>query len=141
MSTVFNCHLNDDDTFQVAGSEIVPLHTKEKYADTLWTRRKGHLNMISNFFMPEAIDLFYISLMVFYADRKVLRRTQSDAWTRSFTVYMPVLCVEKWNAERQLLETMLDFLTGDHWHFQTRSNSEKQEETISHRVLHVIRRS
>ena len=135
MSTVFNCHLNDDDTFQVAGSEIVPLHTKEKYAYTLWTRRKGHLNMISNFFMPEAIDLFYISLMVFYADRKVLRRTQSDAWTRSFTVYMPVLCVEKWNAERQLLETMLDFLTGDHWHFQFRERGLNKYEKLRREVI------
>ena len=74
MSTVFNCQLNEGDTFQVVGSELVPLHTKEKYAYTLWTRRKGHLNMIHQFFLPESVDLFYISLMVFYADRKVLRR-------------------------------------------------------------------
>lgn len=71
MSTVFNCQLNDNDLFQVEGSELVPLHTKEKYAYTLWTRRKGHLNNIPHFFMPEAIDLFYISLMVFYADRNL----------------------------------------------------------------------
>ena len=61
MNMVFNCHLNEGDTFQVAESELVPLHTKEKYAYTLWTRRKGHLNMIPHFFMPEAIDLFYKS--------------------------------------------------------------------------------
>lgn len=71
MSTIFNCQLNEGDTFQVAGAELVPLHIKEKYAYTLWTRRKGHLNMIPRFFMSEAIDLFYVSLMVFYADRKI----------------------------------------------------------------------
>ena len=120
MSTVFNCKLNDSDTFQVAGSELVPLHTKEKYSYTLWTNRKGHLNMIPRFFMSEAIDLFYISLMVFYADRKVKRSLQPDAWTRSFKVYMPVLCLDKWNANKQLLESMLSFLTGDYWQFQFR---------------------
>ena len=57
MNMVFNCHLNEGDTFQVAESELVPLHTKEKYAYTLWTRRKGHLNMIPHFFMPEATRL------------------------------------------------------------------------------------
>ena len=29
MNMVFNCHLNDGDTFLVAGSELVLLHTKE----------------------------------------------------------------------------------------------------------------
>lgn len=135
MSTVFNCQLNEEDAFLVAGSEIVPLHTKEKYAYTLWTRRKGHLNMIPNFFKPEAIDLYYISLMVFYADRKVLRRVQPDAWTRCITVYMPVLCLDKWNANRQLLESILDFLTGDHWHFNFRERTLNKYETLRKEVI------
>lgn len=135
MSTVFNCQLNEEDAFLVAGSEIVPLHTKEKYAYTLWTRRKGHLNMIPNFFKPEAIDLYYISLMVFYADRKVLRRVQPDAWTRCITVYMPVLSLDKWNANRQLLESMLDFLTGDHWHFNFRERTLNKYETLRKEVI------
>lgn len=135
MITVFNCHLNDGDTFKVEGSELVPLHTKEKYAYTLWTRRKGHLNMIPYFFLSEAIDLFYISLMVFYADRKVLRRTQPDAWTRSITIYMPVLCVDKWNSEAQLLETLLSFLTGDHWHFHFRERELNNYEKLRRDVI------
>lgn len=135
MSTVFNCQLNEGDTFQVVGSELVPLHTKEKYSYTLWTRRKGHLNMIPRFFTPESIDLFYISLMVFYADRKVLRRMQPDAWTRHITVYMPVLSLDKWNANRQLLESMLDFLTGDHWHFYFRGRTLNKYETLRKEVI------
>lgn len=135
MSTVFNCQLNEEDAFLVAGSEIVPLYTKEKYAYTLWTRRKGHLNMIPNFFKLEAIDLFYISLMVFYADRKVLRRVQPDAWTRCITVYMPVLSLDTWNANKQLLESMLDFLTGDHWHFNFRERTLNKYETLRKEVI------
>ena len=135
MNTFFNCLLNEGDTFHVAGSELVPLHTKEKYAYTLWTRRKGHLNMIPHFFMSEAIDLFYVSLMVFYADRKVLRRIQPDAWTRSITIYMPVLCLDKWNANKQLLEFMLYFLTGDHWHFQFRERALNKYETLRRDVI------
>lgn len=135
MSTVFNCQLNEEDAFLVAGSEIVPLHTKENYAYTLWTRRKGHLNMIPYFFKLEAIDLFYISLMVFYADRKVLRRVQPDAWTRCITVYMPVLSLDKWNANKQLLESMLDFLTGDHWQFIFRERTLNKYETLRKDVI------
>lgn len=135
MSTVFNCQLNDSDTSQVNGSEFVPLHTKEKYAYTLWTRRKGHLNMIPRFFMSEAIDLFYISLMVFYADCKVLRNLQPDAWTRSLTVYMPVLCLDKWNNNKYLLESMLYFLTGDHWHFHFRERELNKYETLRRDVI------
>lgn len=135
MITVYNCQLNEGDTFQVAGSELVPLHTKEKYAYTLWTRRKGHLNMIPHFFMPEAIDLFYISLMVFYADRKVLRRIQPDAWTRSIMIHMPVLCLDKWNANKQHLESMLCFLTGDDWHFQFRERALNKYEKLRREVI------
>ena len=135
MSYVFNCQLNGEDTFLVAGADLVPLHTKEKYSYTLWTRGKGHLNMIPRFFMSEAIDLFYISLMVFYADRKVRRSLQPDAWTRSFKVYMPVLCLDKWNANKQLLELMLDFLTGDHWQFQFRERGLNKYETLRHNVI------
>ena len=135
MSTVFNCQLNEEDAFLVAGSEIVPLYTKEKYPYTLCTRRKGHLNMIPNFFKLEAIDLFYISLMVFYADRKVLRRVRPDAWTRCITVYMPVLSLDKWNANKQLLESMLDFLTGDHWQFNFRERTLNKYETLRKEVI------
>lgn len=135
MRTVYNCQLNDDDAFQVAGAEQVPLYNKEKYSYTLWTKNKGHLNKIPRFFMPEAIDLFYISLMVFYADRKVLRSAQPDAWTRSIEVYMPVLCLEKWNANKQLLENMLNFLTGDLWQFQFRERQLNAYENTRREVM------
>lgn len=120
MRTILNCILNSNDTFAVDNAENVPLYTKEKYSYTFWSRNKGHLNMIPHFFRLEAIDLFYIALMVFYADRKILRDKQPDTWTRSFLVYMPVLCVDKWNDNKQLIESMLNFLTGDIWYFQFR---------------------
>lgn len=135
MKALFNCCINTGDAFQVNGAEIVPLHTKEKYSYTFWTRNKGHLNMIPHFFMPEAIDLYYISLMVFYADRKVLRRIQPDAWTRSIFIYMPVLCPEKWNANKHLLESMLRFLTGDCWQFQFRERQLNDYETLRSDVM------
>ena len=135
MSKIFNCQLNDSEVFKVEGSELVPLHTKEKYAYTLWTRRKGHLNMIPHFFMSEAIDLFYISLIVFYADRKVQRILQPDAWTRSFVVHMPVLNLDKWNANKQLLESMLSFLTGDHWQFHFRERELNYYEALRRDVI------
>ena len=135
MKTIFVCRLNDEDTFQVADADIILLQTKEKYSYTLWTRNKRHLNMIPHFFVHEAIDLFYISLMVFYSDRKVLREIQPDAWTRNITIYMPVLCPETWNANKQLLESMLNFLTGDYWQFHFRERRLNQNETLRRDVI------
>lgn len=37
-----------------------------------------------------------------------------------FLIEMPVLKKAKWDANKQLLEKALDFLTGDHWTFSFR---------------------
>lgn len=120
MKNCFNCYLNDDDAFLVRNAERVDMNTKNQYFYTLWTRNLDHLNKIPHFFQNESIDLFYVALMVFYADRKVLRAVQPDSWTRSFRIYMPVLCLDKWNTNKKLLEKMLKFLTGDYWEFYFR---------------------
>ena len=128
MKYCFNCCLNEDDAFLVACSERVTLFNKDQYFFTLWSRNLEHLNKIPHFFQNEAIDLFYIALMVFYADRKVLRTAQPDAWTRSIRIYMPVLCIDKWNSNKILLEKMLKFLTGDYWEFLFRERQLNHEE-------------
>lgn len=82
-----------------------------------------------NFFQTEALDLFYISLMVYFADRKVLRTDYIDNWTRGFKLYIPVLNLEKWNQNKQLLEKMISYLSGDIWKFEFRTRSLNKIET------------
>ncbi len=63
------------------------------------------------------MDILYISLAVYAADRLELRDNSEDSWTREFTIYMPVQNDEVWNDNKILLEEMLGFLTGDKWNF------------------------
>lgn len=114
---------NQSDSFAVDKAENLDLSGKAQYHFTFWTERKLHLYMMPNPFQNEALDLFNISLAVFYCDRKVSRNAQSDSWTRSFKIYMPVLDVHVWNENKRLLERALSFLTGDSWIFVFRERT------------------
>lgn len=119
MMNTFVCKLFDSDSFHIDGAEVVNLNDNNQYNYTFWKLSK-QLYSIPYVFTKEALDLFYLSLMIFYADRSVLRSLQPDGWTRHIEVYMPVANVGKWNANSDLLKRMLDFLTGDDWKFHFR---------------------
>jgi len=127
------CKLNIDDTFYVNNSLFeVDLTAKDDYHSTFY-RYYRRLFQFPRFFSNEALDLFYISLMVFYADRKVLRKDTFDAWTREFKIYMPVLEIDKWESNKPLLEKMISFLSGDIWEFEFRKrelNDKEQKVSI-----------
>lgn len=66
--------------------------------------------------------------MVYYADRKYLRKNSFDAWTRHFKIYMPVLELVNWNQNKSLLEQMVSFLSGDIWEFEFRKRGLNENE-------------
>jgi 7-cyano-7-deazaguanine synthase in queuosine biosynthesis len=114
------CRLNDEDNFSVQDCLFnINLNDKKQYHWTFYQTVR-RLCQFPNFFSAEALDLFYISLIVYYADRKVLRKDTFDSWTRSFKIYMPVLEPSKWNNQKKLLEQMVSFLSGDLWEFEFR---------------------
>ena len=122
------CKLNINDTFSVNNSLFeVDLTSKSDYHSTFY-RYYRRLYQFPRFFSNEALDLFYISLMVFYADRKVLRKDTFDAWTREFKIYMPVLELAKWESNKPLLEKMISFLSGDIWEFEFRKRELNEKE-------------
>lgn len=122
------CKLNINDTFSVNNSLFeVDLTSKSDYHSTFY-RYYRRLYQFPRFFSNEALDLFYISLMVFYADRKVLRKDTFDAWTREFKIYMPVLELAKWESNKPLLEKMISFLSGDIWEFEFRKREHNEKE-------------
>lgn len=115
-----SCRIHNDDVFTKAGVDFsVDLFSKDQYHYTFWDGEKRKLYQ-SGQFSNTAIDLLYISLMVYYADRKISRKREDDAWTRQIKLYMPVLEIEIWNENRGLLEKMLSFLSGDLWTFEFR---------------------
>lgn len=124
------CKLNkDDDYAPVLSTLFVDLTTKDQYHWTFFNKKMKRYAEFSNFFSNEALDLFYISLMVFYADRKVLRKKTTDAWTRSFKIYMPVLELDKWNNNKKILENLVSFLSGDIWVFEFRKREINEVES------------
>lgn len=114
------CRIEEEDKYFVENVDFtINMFSKEQYHYTFWDKNKRKLYQ-SGQFSNEAIDLLYISLMVYYADRKVSRKKEDDAWTRNIKLYIPVLELDKWNENRQLLEKMLSFLSGDVWRFEFR---------------------
>ena len=77
MMKTFVCKLFDTDTFNVEGAEIVNLNDNKQYNYTFWNLSKNLYRILYEL-KKEALDLFYLSLMVFYADRSVLRSLQPD---------------------------------------------------------------
>ena len=72
-----------------------------------------------------AIDLVLLAAMVTAGDTRVSRRINAqDGWTREVDLYVPVSAPKVWNDERQGIEALLRFLTGDRWRvfFHARSD-------------------
>lgn len=132
MKNSFVFTLSADDKYQIAGTTTVNLNNSSLFQYTFWSPRIGgkkQMYKTPHRFTNVALDLLYISLMVFYVDRKVCRANQSDVWTRELELYIPVLELTKWESSKQTLTDALNFLTGDHWtlHFRKREYLTKHE--------------
>ncbi|MCY4239006.1 MAG: hypothetical protein OXC93_11750 [Rhodospirillaceae bacterium] len=63
-----------------------------------------------------AIDLVLLAAMVNAGDTRVSRSNNAqDGWTREIDLYVPVSAARAWNEQRQHIEPLLKFLTGDRW--------------------------
>ncbi len=121
MKNVMVCKLSDTDSFSINNAMDVNLNDSMVYHYTLRDMAtKKSLTTTPKNFKTEALDLFYLAMMVFYADKKVLRADFPDGWTREMEIYMPVHHPEKWRILNNKLEQALNFLTGDKWHFHYR---------------------
>lgn len=126
MKSSFVFTLSEFDDYHVNGSTMVNINDASEFQYTFWNPTTGfgkkQLYLTPKRFTDEALDLFYISLMVYCVDKRVSREVQDDAWTRNLEIYIPVLQIEKWESCKDTLTKALDFLTGDHWtlHFRSR---------------------
>lgn len=108
---VIVCKMEDKDDYNIDDSKIVNINDKKWFSYTFWNTVKP----LKNFYSDEGLDLLYLSLFVFAADRIVCRDSAEDSWSRKIELHIPVLAYEKWNAEVEKVEEMLDFLSGDKW--------------------------
>jgi hypothetical protein len=62
-------------------------------------------------------ELALLAGVIAFADRTV-RRLHSEGWARRIEIVMPVQRPDEWNACSLVLQELLQFLTGDHWHVE-----------------------
>jgi hypothetical protein len=68
-----------------------------------------------------AVDFALFAATLTAADTRVSRASESqDGWTREIDLCVPVSDPDRWNAARDHIVTMLNFLTGDRWGVQFR---------------------
>jgi len=118
--------LNNDDDFTISSTTMqVNLINKKDYHYTFWNTGINHnknLKLLPNFYSNEGLDLLYISLFVYFADKRIKREQFPDAWTRKIKLYVPVLS-NKWRGQEELIEEMLSFLSGDVWEIDFRERN------------------
>jgi 7-cyano-7-deazaguanine synthase in queuosine biosynthesis len=64
-----------------------------------------------------ASDFLLIAAVVYALDKLVLRSEASNAWTRSFSVTIPMSDASLWSTASTALNDCVSFLTGDEWTF------------------------
>jgi len=122
---IIPCKVSMNDDFSIDNQNFeINLSNKKSFTYTFWKK----IRKLDQFYDLAALDLLYISLLVFAADRLVLREQANDCWSRKIELYIPVLNLEKWNTNRELLQRMIGFLSGDSWviHFRQRELDDEE---------------
>lgn len=91
----------------------------------------------ANLVNKEILDFFTISASVYGIDRFVARKQNSvDGWSRELKVSFPVHDIAKWNANKDHLNKLLSFLTGDYWDVSFRiGNLQLPHKDLDHEYL------
>lgn len=72
-----------------------------------------------------AMDLLIIASTMYAADTRIQREKYGeDGWTRIIDLYIPVSDTKLWGTEKELLEKIFRFLTGDIWTLYFRDRAE-----------------
>jgi len=118
------CKFTIDDDYSVPEDGLVC--NFDEYGFTFWN---SQLQRLPRYMKPIGIDLLMLSLAVYGADRWFLRRDAADAWERDIHIHLPVLELDRMNQEKELIEKMLSFLSGDKWRlsFRQREVTGKEE--------------
>lgn len=132
------CKVNNDDvydfkdTYKILYAERTNQHKKNIHHTFFKIMKKKSL---PSFFSYGALDLYYISLFVFSADRLIKRSNFNDSWTRKIKLHIPVIEIEKFVRSKGLMEKILSFLSGDIWAIEFRKrNLSTYEEKIQKRM-------
>jgi 7-cyano-7-deazaguanine synthase in queuosine biosynthesis len=111
------CKISKEDKYESTGEYIdLNLDDDGVFTYTFWSKLPKLTHFLSNI----GLDFLYISLFVYGVDRLIVRESALDCWTRDFELDIPVLNKERWDENKELLQSMLSFLSGDSWKFNFR---------------------
>ncbi|MFR6099154.1 MAG: Qat anti-phage system QueC-like protein QatC [Longibaculum sp.] len=114
---IINFKLASNDNYFVDSQDYeINLNDSSHFSYTFWNNH----NKFRFWYNLYSLDLLYLSLAVFAADRLNLRDNAIDGWTREFNIHIPVLKIQEWIIAKDILEKMLSFLSGDIWHINFR---------------------
>lgn len=124
---IFNVILSSEDKYTASEQEKVIDFTREdSFSYTFWKYK----NLLPHWYDKKALDLLYISLAVFAADRLCLRNDAKDGWSRNIEIHMPVMNLSVWNENKELLEKLLSFLSGDFYIFVFRKRRNRHRKKV-----------
>lgn len=114
---IINYRIESNDPYSAVYQDtVVDFFDNSSFSYTFWNNK----NKLPFWYHKQGLDLLYISLAVFAADRLSPRLNAQDGWSREFDIHIPVLEIDLWNASKAVLEEMLSFLSGDVWKFTFR---------------------
>ncbi|MBN1639163.1 MAG: hypothetical protein JW866_09355 [Ignavibacteriales bacterium] len=67
-------------------------------------------------------DLLVLAMVVFSIDHMINRKYSDDNWQRNITIYLPVQQPDIWAKCEDVLNNLLNFLSGDKWSFRFRKS-------------------
>ena len=77
------------------------------------------------------LDLLVVAAHVHAADTRLNRAaTSQDGWTREINLVVPVSDKARWSKAAPILDTMLRFLTGDHWRCSFRARPPRFDDLV-----------
>jgi hypothetical protein len=97
------------------------------------------LSKIGVFPSEIGLDLLVLAAHVQAADTRISRSTESqDDWTREIRLVVPVSDPARWNTTIELLQRLLNFLTGDRWTVGFRPRPAGFEKTVRNKPPQLI---
>lgn len=120
------CKIDADEMVYVNNANMeMNINDNKVFKYTFWN---DDLKKLPRFLPYVALDLLYISLFVFAADRTISREDGDDCWRREILLNLPVLEINKWNRCKLQLETILNYLSGDNWKLEFRERGLNDKE-------------
>jgi 7-cyano-7-deazaguanine synthase in queuosine biosynthesis len=118
-----NYKFTTDDNYNVPGSAM----ECKMGGYTFWN---AQLKSLPKYMDSKSIDLLMLSLAVYGADRRLIRKDAVDGWKRKIHIHLPVLELGIMNEKKHLIKNILDFLSGDEWElsFRQREFTNKEKE-------------